>query len=88
MNLGAFSSTKKEQTTHYVLLGLYGPEYHRVDLSGDVTDVEQPNEQTREDRALSQWNVGRLGEQFFEMNVKKCVQIEQNMCKPVGKCSI
>ena len=29
------------------------------------------DEQTREARALSQWNVGRLGEQFFKMNVKK-----------------
>ena len=54
-----------------MLLGLYGPEHHRVDLSGDVTDVEQPTEQTREDRALSQWTVGRLSEQFFKMNVKK-----------------
>ena len=45
------------------MYGLYGREHNTVDLSGvDVT--MQDNEQTREDRALSQWTVGRLSEPF------------------------
>ena len=40
------------------IYGLYGPQHHIVEMSR-MRDVR-----TREDRALSQWTAGTLGEQF------------------------